>query len=277
MQLLPRLLSFVFFFLFALHISALRTTTTPDGRVIRIPGSKPAPLDVSSSLKSINDNITGRERLPKPKPSSVNGRPDESQEGSIDGFMCGLESPTAESWKANQDDISEWVTAQYYDYLDHTHNSFALFLRDRWAPDVLGSGLFCDAVGSCSIVSCSNLIPDNGENHHDRQMALFIFEFIANYDHLLSLVRKASDDVINHILHRSDQLVEDFSSAPRIEKALKDELKKEQIGLAIATSLGLVISGGVGMIAGGPGAAAASATVALVVSPRLNTLQRHSD
>ncbi|KAJ4362204.1 hypothetical protein N0V95_001448 [Ascochyta clinopodiicola] len=242
--------------LFALRALALSTTVL-NGQIIRVPAIKPPPPSGTSSFDTEEIDIALQEHQSEKKLPRWGENPGELQdtpEGS-NGTMCGLDRPTTENWDANREEIAKWARREYNDFSNSGSDNFALFLRNRWAPNALTSGLFCDALGRCSIGSCTNLVPDDGSNQLDRQMALYVFEQISMADHLLQMVHKQFTDVMNNILHRSDQIVEEFSSAPRIEQAMKDELKREHLGMAVGTSLGLVVAGGFGFMAGPGGAA----------------------
>ncbi|KAH6620388.1 hypothetical protein C7974DRAFT_426554 [Boeremia exigua] len=226
--------------------SAFLTRSLPDGRRIRIPGLKPNAHGNISTSTAVNINIARRGRRPGQKPGSASSV-SQGPKVPVTGKMCGLDTPTAESWDANREAICEWYLKQHDDYImDPNYANVMRFLRDRWAPNLVGSSLLCDGVGACSIGTCRNLVDDNGTNGHDRQMALYVFEQAANAVHLLQATGKQFTDSMNTAMHNSDSVVDEFSSAPRIEKALKDEAKKEKIALAIVQSLGLAISGGFG-------------------------------
>ena len=99
----------------------------------------------------------------------------------IDASMCGLETPSRENWEANNDDIMKWVSIEFDVFSNNGEygygaDNFPRFLRKRWAPKAVNSAMFCNGIGKRSISTCLNLIEDNGENHHDRQMALHVFE-----------------------------------------------------------------------------------------------------
>lgn len=218
-------------------------TTLPDGRVIRVPAVKPL-SDGSPPPFPVN-HVVARARLPKPKPAP-SGHPQESQT-SLDGSMCGLITPSKENWEANQAEIGLWFEKQFNDYkADPHYQNIALFLRDRWAPYTVSSSLFCDSVGTCSIGTCKNLIEDDGTNGHDRQMALFVFEQLANAAHLFRAVEKQFDYAISKVLRHSDTIIEEFSSGPRVQNALEYQLKREQLAVEIFIALALTASAFVG-------------------------------
>jgi hypothetical protein len=263
----------------ALVANIIETSASPDTQpkspLRRVPAQKPpppggyhGPLPVELKF-----NSAPHDRLPGKKPPPPGGRPGQQSSGSkpvLDGTMCGLDTPTAKNWKENQADIAKWFKTQYNDYLqDYKYQNIALFLRDRWAPKAVSSGLFCDSIGACSIASCLNLIDDDGTNQHDRQMALYVFEQIAGIDHLFDLVDEVVNRAISDVLHRSNRFVDEFSSAPRIKNALKDELKREQIGMAIASALGLVVAGGAGFLPDSQAATRASTVMIVSITSRL--------
>ena len=254
--------------------SGIATKTLPDGQVVRIPASKPQPTHPHpGNLKF------GRDRKPKPKPkpsgkpgqpAAPTGTPGASSPG-LWNDQCGLERPSAEGFREQKDDIVAWFEKEYNAFLDlpkESHPNFVLYLQQKWAPKALSSGLFCDSVGSCSISSCLNLI-DKGSNlgdgesasDHDRQMALYIFEWLANTDHVFSEVEKKLQERFQELINTSDRMVDEFSSAKRIQDAVQKEYKERTLGLQIGLSLALVAGG----VAGVGAAPAASAAINLIV------------
>jgi hypothetical protein len=115
--------------------------------------------------------------------------------------------------------------------------------------------MFCDSVGSCDIASCLNLI-DEGivASHHDRQMALYVFEWLANTDHVFAVIDKKLQERFQGLINNSDRIVDEFSSAKRIQDAAQKEYKEKSLGLQIGLSLALV-AGVVATIGAGAGAA----------------------
>jgi hypothetical protein len=257
-----------FFSLFG-GTSAYSLETLPDGRRIRVLSRKPLP-----PIKANKDPIIPRSREPKPKStraSRPSGKPNGREHSTIPGSMCGLDTPSKENWEANQDEILEWASNQFEDFLNdgERDENFPQFLRKRWAPNAVNSALFCDGVGQCSISTCLNLVADN---QHDNQMALHVFEWIANYDHLYAMMDKLLGDVMNNVLHGSDRLVDEFSSANRIQKAKERQLKKRRLIEVIAAALGLGASGAAGFLPGDPAGVSTGtlrATINLAVSSTL--------
>ena len=187
--------------------------------------------------------------------------------------QCGLERPSAKGFREQKDDIVAWFEKEYNAFLDlpkESHPNFVLYLQQKWAPKALSSGIFCDSVGSCSIFSCLNLIDkgsdlgDGGSaSDHDRQMALYVFEWLANTDHVFAEVEKKLQEGLQELINTSDRFVDEFSSAKRIQDAVQKEYKERNLGLQIGLSLALV-AGGVAGVAGGA-AAGASAAINLIV------------
>ncbi|KAJ4992722.1 hypothetical protein SVAN01_01768 [Stagonosporopsis vannaccii] len=246
------------------------TRALPEGRLERIPGLKPLPLDNSTAFPVAKFALAG-ERRPRPKPGTpgIPSHDPQDVQGRLDGSMCGLDTPSKANWNANRDDIAQWFQKEFEDYkADPTYENIALFLRDRWAPTTVSSNLFCDSIGACNIASCKNLVDDDGTNRHDRQMALYVFEQLANAAHLFQAVEREFSGAIEKVLRRKNALIEDFSSAPRIEKALKNQLRREELTMQIFQALGLMVNGvfGIAGAAALPGAAMTAAATNMVVS-----------
>jgi hypothetical protein len=229
--------------------------TLADGRQVRVPGRKPPPPSIESS----NVHVIRRDREPgsKPKPKPTGGslnEPNPMETTNIDARMCGLDTPSRENWEANHNEIIKWARDQFNDFLNNgkKDDNFPRHLRETWAPNAVDSAFFCDGIGQCSIATCLSLIEDDGNNHHDRQMALHLFEFFANYDHLYGSMDKLYGDAMNYILHRSDRLVDEFSSAKRIEAAKRAKYKKRRLVEQVIASLGLAANGAMAFIPGTP-------------------------
>lgn len=253
--------------------SGIATETLPDGQVVRIPASKPQPTHPHTKF--------GRDRTPKPKPkpsgkpgqpAAPTGTPGASPPG-LWNKQCGLERPSAEGFKESKEDIVAWFEKEYNAFLDlpkESYPNFVLYLQQKWAPKALSSGIFCYLVGSCSIFSCLNLIDKGSDlgdggfaSDHDRQMALYVFEWLANTDHVFAEVEKKLQEGLQELINTSDRFVDEFSSAKRIQDAVQKEYKERNLGLQIGLSLALV-AGGVAGVAGGA-AAGASAAINLIV------------
>jgi hypothetical protein len=254
--------------------SGIATKTLPDGQVVRIPASKPLPSHPhAGNLKF------GRDRAPKPKPKPFgqpgSPAPPTSTPGasvpSLWNKQGGLDRPSAEGFKKEKGDIVAWFKKEYNAFLTlpkDSYPNFVLYLQQKWAPKALSSGTFCDSVGSCDIASCLNLVDEgivveDGKvaSHHDRQMALYVFEWLANTDHVFAVIEKKLQETLQGIINNSDRLVDEFSSAQRIQDAAQKEYKERTPGLQIGTFLGLVAGGvaGVAAVGGGPAAGAAAA------------------
>jgi hypothetical protein len=98
-------------------------------------------------------------------------------------------------------------------------------------------------------------------------MALYVFEWLANTDHVFAVTEKKLQETLQGIINNSDRLVDEFSSAQRIQNAAQKEYKERSLGLQIGTSLGLVAGGvaGVSSVGAGPAGLAAAAAMNLIV------------
>ncbi|KAJ8111949.1 hypothetical protein OPT61_g5574 [Boeremia exigua] len=154
--------------------------------------------------------------------------------------MCNLKTPLLETWMEDCDEIGNWTVIEYDGSLrDPNYKNFARYLRDKWTPSAVPSSMFCNALGLCSIGSCLNLVPDDGTNQHDRQMALYVFEQVANIDYLFKAVDKQLHNAVSNI------------------------------GMAIGTALALAVSVGFGFlpaIAAVPGAIISSVTATTIAA-----------
>ena len=252
----------------AVETSGIATKTLPDGQVVRIPASKPLPSHPHTSNLKFGPDRTPK---PKPKPSSKlvppTGQPASptgTPGASIPSLwtqQCGLERPSAEGFKQEFEDILAWFQKQYEAFRSFSESdNLGLYLQQIWAPKALSSGMFCDSVGSCNIASCLNLV-DEGTNlgngkyvsHHDRQMALYVFEWFANTDHVFAVMEKKLQDKFQELINTSGRMVDEFSSAKRIQDAAQREYKERSLGLQIGTSLALVIGGIAGFSSGNTG------------------------
>jgi hypothetical protein len=234
----------------AVGTSGIATKTLPDGQVVRFPASKPLPPHPhTGNLKSGRD----RKPKPKPKPSGQLAPPTSTPGASVPSLwneQCGLERPSAEGFKKRKDDIIAWFKKEYDAFIllpEDSYPNFVLYLQQKWAPKAISSGMFCDSVGSCDIASCLNLIDegiviDKGivASHHDRQMALYVFEWLANTEHVFAVIDKKLQGRFQGLINNSDRIVDEFSSAKRIQDAAQKEYKEKSLGLQIGLSLALV-------------------------------------
>jgi hypothetical protein len=98
--------------------------------------------------------------------------------------------------------------------------------------------------GMCSIGSCSNL--NEADSHEGRQNSYYVFEQFAGITHLFQNTAKALNDAGNYVMNRGSELVEKFSSAPRIQKSLVERRKREMLGMAVAQGILLFTAGLIG-------------------------------
>jgi hypothetical protein len=108
-------------------------------------------------------------------------------------------------------------------------------------PKTVPSSLFCDIVGDCSIGSCLNLADNFAKE--ERQIAYLVFEQLAGWAHLLKASARATQLAGDYTIRQTDWLVSRFSSAMRVEQALKTEALKKKIGLAAGIAYALLGAG----------------------------------
>ncbi|KAF2850429.1 hypothetical protein T440DRAFT_530497 [Plenodomus tracheiphilus IPT5] len=188
-----------------------------------------------------------------PRPSPVKPPPPgETSSSSVNNLQhhafdkaCGLEKPTAENWKRDHDKIVAWIDIQYANYrADKGYNSFFLYLLAKWAPSTAPSMGRCDLLGDCTVGTCLNF--NTSQPLEDRQRAYQVMEQISGIHHLYINLYRALVEAAQYILNRSNELVTNFSSAAKVERALADEARKRKLNLAIAQALLLVVDSLVG-------------------------------
>jgi hypothetical protein len=158
---------------------------------------------------------------------------------------CGLFVPRAEVWQGYHRLLVPFVQRNREEFMNNAATkSFAIFLRDKYAPNASPSSLFCDVIGQCSIGSCINL--SNDFSTEERQLAYLVFEQIAGIDHIMQVSARATETAGLYTLGRVGWLVDNLSSARRIEQALKTKATARKIGMAGGSAFGLMASGSLG-------------------------------
>ncbi|KAH4952022.1 hypothetical protein HBI38_000870 [Parastagonospora nodorum] len=132
---------------------------------------------------------------------------------------CGLESPTAELWASKHAEIKTFVDENEAEFKKNpTSPSFAVHFRNKYAPKLAPSSVFCDVAGACSIGSCDNL--DETLPVEVRQIIYLVFEQLSGVAHIMAVSAKATNDAGSFIKGTVDWLVDKFTTADEIEKAL---------------------------------------------------------
>ncbi|KAH5100216.1 hypothetical protein HBI88_015220 [Parastagonospora nodorum] len=156
---------------------------------------------------------------------------------------CGLESPTAELWVSKHAEIKTFVDENEAEFKKNpTSPSFAVHFRNKYAPKLAPSSVFCDVAGACSIGSCDNLdetLPVEG-----RQIIYLVFEQLSGVAHIMAVSAKATNDAGSFIKGTVDWLVDKFTTADEIEKALNRKHLIQKIVMAAVNAVVLIDSGG---------------------------------
>ncbi|KAF2437967.1 hypothetical protein P171DRAFT_505745 [Karstenula rhodostoma CBS 690.94] len=161
---------------------------------------------------------------------------------------CRLERPSLKDWNSGTNSsVIEWVTRQFEEYFDYSdYSGFHLYMRDTYAPDLVSSQFVCQGIGACSIVDCKQITENISS--HDRQMAYYAFEAIANVDLVAKMVKDAVDDAASDIQNRDWELVDRFTWTRKTrEKALSEARAHKVVGAAM-TAILLVAMGTLGAL-----------------------------
>ncbi|KAK3209516.1 hypothetical protein GRF29_69g2031129 [Pseudopithomyces chartarum] len=175
-------------------------------------------------------------------------------------------APSKSDWDDGENhEVRLWLKQEwdkfYYgqgDILD-----FPTYMRVNFAPDLAPSAYTCQALGSCSIGDCQNIRADLPQ--HDRQMAYWVFESIANIDLTAKTMKDVIDDVTQDIYGRSSEEISLFTWRNEAHDYEVEKQRQKELDMQIATFVLLILSALVGFAAGavGPILGATVETVAL--------------
>jgi hypothetical protein len=194
-------------------------------------------------------------------------------------YGCGLKKPTAEEWVANHAAIIDFVERNRKGFLESGSDSFAIYLRDRYASNASPSSLNCDSVSECSITSCLNLDADN--SIEERQVAYLVFEQLSGIAHIMRGTEKATASAGGYILNIASRLVSRYSSAQHLEDVAKSRRDEKKLIFAMVTGIillaasaaGIPTIGATGTLAAGISVTANIATAGyLASSGTINTI-----
>lgn len=121
-------------------------------------------------------------------------------------------------------------------------DSFTVYFRVKYAPKTSPRSLFCDIFGQCSIGSCLNSSDDFSKE--ELQLAYLVLEQLSGVAHVMQAPVRATEIAGSYILASTNWLVDNFSSARRIEQALKTKLRARKLGMAAGAAIGLMAVGG---------------------------------
>jgi hypothetical protein len=83
--------------------------------------------------------------------------------------------------------------------------------------------------------TCKSL--DTEKPLHDRQMAFYAFEGIANIAHFYEAVSVSTTEVLDYHRGRANEFVNDFTSASRLQRAVLEREKARDIAMAGMSAL----------------------------------------
>ncbi|KAF1956753.1 hypothetical protein CC80DRAFT_64717 [Byssothecium circinans] len=140
---------------------------------------------------------------------------------------CGLYAPNKKAWdEGDGEKFSKWIKPYHGAFVRTPgYSSFPLYMRDAFAPDVTPSSLRCDGLGTCTLATCLSI--SRSLPQHDRQMAYYFFESLSGIDHHYAVTDKALARSTSYYLGKMRAMVERYTSAPAMEKALIERRKAQ--------------------------------------------------
>lgn len=95
----------------------------------------------------------GHPRPPRPhRPKPSNSVPQHLEATVKYQPGCMLERPSLQAWNSGANNsVVAWVNKEFDEYYKSDYGGFHLYMRDKYAPDLVASSFICQGIGACSV------------------------------------------------------------------------------------------------------------------------------